>query len=365
MGVASQPGLGNRAARPNRRSNFTASPFRGKMSAGKHFAIGVDIGGTKIAAGLVNSAGHIVSSAQRPMVTDNGPEAALQAVIKTLDDVVAAARTAGASAIGVSVPGWVNSREGILLSAANVPCWRNYPLAKALRDHYKLDTRLANDANAAALAEAVWGAGSAYHNVFYVSLGTGIGTGIVLEHRLYYGRTGMAGEGGHMSIDFSGPLCGCGKRGCIEMYASGTAIARRARERLAHRGGSRSKMLEFAEGDPERVTAIVVGQAALAADTLANEVLREAADYLAVWLGSIIDLLEPEVIIIGGGLGQMMRDFVAFIQTRLGKWAINPGYDQIPIRCALYGAESGLVGSAALCLPRAHLWTAPPRSNSA
>jgi glucokinase len=298
------------------------------------------------------------------MVTDHGPDAALRRVIETIDDVFDTARSAGASAIGVSVPGWVNSREGILLSATNVPCWRNFPLAKLLSDHYRLDTRLANDANAAALAEAVWGAGSAYHNVFYVSLGTGIGTGMVLDRRLYYGRTGMAGEGGHMSIDLAGPLCGCGKRGCVEVYASGTAVARRARERLAKKGGSGSKMLQLAEGELERVTALVVGQAALEAYNLANEVLREAADFLAVWLGNIIDLLEPEVIILGGGLGQIMRDFVAQIRSGLRHWAINPGQDQIPVLCALYGAESGLVGSAALCLPRAHLWVPPPRPNS-
>ncbi len=335
------------------------------MNGGKHCVIGVDIGGTKVAAGVVNSAGQIVTSAHRPMVTDHGPIAGLRRVIETIEQVNEAARRAGASGIGVSVAGWVNSREGTLLSAANLPCWRNFPLAKALRDHFRLDTRLANDANAAALAEAVWGSGSGYHNVFYVTLGTGIGTGMVFDRRLYYGRTGMAGEGGHMSIDPAGPQCGCGKRGCIEMYASGTAIARRARECLAKKSGAASKMLLLAGGDVDRVTAVTVAQAALDGDKLANEVLREASEHLSVWLGNIIDLLEPEVIILGGGFGQMMRDFVAQIRAGLERWAINPGKDDIRLRSALYGTESGLVGSAALCLPRAHLWRASAHSTSA
>lgn len=329
------------------------------MASGKQFVIGVDIGGTKVAAGLVNSAGDILRTARRRMTPHAGADTALEPVLEAITEVMDAAREAGASAIGISVPGWVDSRQGVLLSASNLPCWRDFPLAEAIRAHFRLPTRLANDANVAALAEAVWGSGSAYRNVFYLSLGTGIGTGMVLNRRLYYGRTGAAGEGGHMTIDYSGPLCACGKRGCIEMYASGTAIARRARERLAQHGAAKSKLFELANGNIQSVTAETVGAAALAADPLANEILRETADYLTIWLGNIIDLLEPEVIVIGGGLGQLMREFVGYLRTGLTTWAINPRRHEIPIRSALYGSESGLVGSAALCLARTHSWLTP------
>ncbi len=334
------------------------------MASGKQFVIGVDIGGTKVASGLVNSAGDILHSTRRRMTPRLSAEQALQPVIEAINEVMEAAHDAGPSAIGISVPGWVDSRHGVLLSASNLPCWRNFHLADAIRDRFQLPTRLANDANVAALAESVWGSGSSYRNVFYLSLGTGIGTGMVLNRRLYYGRTGAAGEGGHMTIDYTGPRCACGKRGCIEMYASGTAIARRARERLAEHGAARSKLLELANGDIQSVTAETVGTAALAADPLANEILRETADYLTIWLGNIIDLLEPEVIVIGGGLGQLMREFVGYIREGLRTWAINPRRDQIPIRSALYGAESGLVGSAALCLSRTHSWVTPAATRS-
>jgi glucokinase len=289
------------------------------------------------------------------MVTGRSAEAALQPVFDAIDQLVPEARKAGATAIGVSTPGWVDSRQGLILSAANLPCWRTFRLAEALESRYQLPAQLANDAKVAALAEAVWGSGSSYRNVFYVSLGTGIGTGMVLDRRLYYGHTGMAGEGGHMTIDASGPLCPCGKRGCIEMYASGLAIARRARERLDGASGPTSALFELVNGNLSAITAQAVGKAAMAGDAVAVQVLQEAAERLSQWLGNIIDLLEPEVIVIGGGLGQLMREFVGFIRERLDVWSINPRHRQIPIRSALYGSESGIVGSAALCLlPRRH-----------
>ncbi len=327
---------------------------------GKNLVLGVDIGGTKVAAGLVNSRGEVLVTARARMVTNEGPQEGLQAVLDAITEVLASRRAKDACAIGVSVPGWVDSDQGVLLGATNLPCWRNYPLKSEIEARFHLPTRLANDANVAALAEAVWGAGSGFKNVFYVSLGTGIGTGLVLQHRIYYGRTGAAGEGGHMTIDYRGPLCGCGKRGCIEMYASGTAIARRARARLANKRAQRSHMMALALGQVNAVTSEIVGKAAMAGDALAIAVLEEAADHLAIWLGNIIDLLEPEIIVIGGGLGHLMASFLGHMKQRLETWAINPRRGQIPIVSAVYGAESGLVGSAALCLPRTRLWLARP-----
>ncbi len=157
----------------------------------------------------------------------------------------------------------------------------------------------------------------------------------------------MAGEGGHMTIDYTGPKCGCGKQGCIEMYASGTAITARART-LARR--SHSQMVELAGGRAAKITAEMVGEAALNGDALAIKVLQEGADYLAIWLGSIIDLLEPDVIVIGGGLGHLMASFFGYIRGKLSRWSINPSAQKLPIVTALYLAESGIAGSAALWL---------------
>ncbi|HET7751680.1 MAG TPA: ROK family protein [Terriglobales bacterium] len=324
------------------------------MPKAEHVVLGVDIGGTKAEAGLVNASGEILLTVRRRMVVQKTAEDGLRAVTDAIEAVLSNRRSRSVSAIGISVAGWVDSQRGVLLSATNLPCWRNYPLAEKIQQRYKLPTCLANDANVAALAEAVWGAGVGYKNVFYVSLGTGIGTGLVLQDRLYYGRTGAAGEGGHMTIDLNGPHCACGKRGCIEMYASGSAIGARARQLVSH--NPHTRILELAEGKAAAVTSEIVGKAALDGDALANEILREAADYLAIWLGNVIDLLEPEVIVIGGGLGELMGSFFNYIRGRLDTCSVTPGRQQIPILSALYGTESSLVGSAALCLPRGQGW---------
>jgi len=331
------------------------------MVKATELVLGVDIGGTKIAAGLVSSEGRILYSARSKMVARKSASEGLRAVYAAIDDVVRATPGQHASAIGISVPGWVDSERGVVLGATNLPCWRDFPLAKEIETRYQLPTHLANDANAAALAEAAWGAGAGYRNVFYVTLGTGIGTALVLQHRLYQGRTGVAGEGGHMSINFGGPLCGCGKRGCIETYVSGTAIARRARERMGEKGAQSSMLGKLTEQGSAGITAEAVAKAAAGGDRLAVEVLDEAADYFAIWLGGIIDLLEPDIIIVGGGVGRLMTSMLPRIQLGLKTWAINPRQQQIPIVNASYGSESGLVGAAALGLSHAQVWNTRPR----
>ena len=181
-----------------------------------NLALGVDIGGTKVAVGLVNSRGQIRHAARAPMAARGEAEQGFRAVLNAIDSVMPQARAARVRAIGVCAPGWVESEKGVLLSATNLPCWRNFPLARKIEKHYGLPTRLTNDASAAALAEAKWGAGARHESIFYVSLGTGIGTAMVRDGEIYHGRAGGGCEGGHMTVNFSGPLCGCGKRGCIE-----------------------------------------------------------------------------------------------------------------------------------------------------
>jgi glucokinase len=311
------------------------------------FVLGVDIGGTKVAVGLVNSRGRIVHAGRAPMVARSSAEQGFRAVLQAMDGVMPQARAAGVRAIGVCAPGWVESEKGILLSATNLPCWKNFPLARKLEKHYGLRTRITNDASAAALAEAKWGAGAKYESIFYVSLGTGIGTAIAREGEIYHGRPGGGCEGGHTSINFNGPLCGCGKRGCVEMYASGSAISRRARSLLRQSRNHRSQILKMAGGNISNVTAETVDKAARNGDQLATEILQAAADHLAIWLGNMIDLLEPEVIIVGGGIGRVMMAFRSRIRRTLETWAINPGTRRVPILNARYGSQSALAGAAA------------------
>src|SRR6266852_215141 len=277
----------------------------------EQYFIGVDVGGTKVAAGLVNSSGEITHRMRVPMVAEEAV-AGLAAVISAIDSVSAAAKLepniqGSISGIGICAPGPLDPRTGVVINPPNLPGWRNFPLAAEISKAYRLPVRLDNDGNAAALAEALWGAGRGYRNVFCTTLGTGIGTGIVFDRRIYHGRTGSAGEGGHMSIDYRGPRCGCGKLGCIEAHASGPAIARRARAKLEN--GRGSSLLDLAGGKLDGVTSEMVGEAAAAGDPVASEVLQETVELLSFWFGNIVDLLEPDVMIVGGGVACMLSPF--------------------------------------------------------
>lgn len=271
---------------------------------------------------------------------------AVEAAVSAIFDDAPAARGA-VRGIGICSPGPLDPKTGVVLNPPNVPCWRNFPLAAATERAFGVTARVDNDANAAGLAEVLWGSASGYRNVFYATLGTGIGTGIVFDRRIYHGRTGSAAEGGHMTIDYRGPVCGCGKRGCIEALCSGPAIAKRAQLVLASHGGS--KILELANGDAAQVRAEHVGQAWRAGDEAARRVLEETAHLLAIWLGNIVDILEPDVMVVGGGVAELMSSFFPRILEELPKWSINPRAAEIPLVMARYGADAGIAGAAALC----------------
>lgn len=322
------------------------------MLKSKDLVLAVDIGGTKVEAGLVSAKGGVLHSVRAPMVARGSARESLRSVFAAIDHVMRDPRAKKAKAIGVSVPGWVNSNRGAVIDATNLPCWVNYPLAGKIQKHNGLPVRLANDANAATLAESTWGAGANFRNMFYVTLGTGIGAGMILNGELFAGTTGAAGEGGHMTIDSCGPLCGCGKRGCIEMYASGTAVGRQGRERASENPVAGARILALAAGAVDRVTAEIVTEAASQGDPLANEILQVAADHLAIWLGGIIDLIEPEVIVIGGGFGRVMMRYAPRMREKLKTWAINPNRKRVKIVNAHFRSHSALAGAAALWLAR-------------
>ncbi len=306
----------------------------------------MDVGGTKVAAGLVNANGEIGSQSRVPMVSNISAQEGLSYVLRAIAQVLPNGE-AQVSGIGICAPGPLDPTTGVILNPPNIPCWRNFPLAEAVQKVYRVPVCVDNDANAAALAEARWGAGRGYPSVFYVTIGTGIGTGIIFDGRIFHGRTGAAGEGGHVSIDHRGPRCGCGKPGCIEVMASGTAIAKRARQKIA--AGGKSSMLAMAGEDLDAVTGEIIGRAFAAGDPLATEILTESAEMVALWLGNMIDLLDPHVIVIGGGAAALLRPFFDHMRDRISQLTVNPRAGEVPIVPSRYGADSGIAGGAALC----------------
>ncbi len=308
--------------------------------------VGVDVGGTKVAAGLVDATGRILSQVRVPMVSHGTAEAGLNAVLSAIEQVIAG--TSGIAGIGICSPGPLDPVTGIILNPPNLPCWRSFPLAESVQKVYPVRVKVDNDANAAALGETRWGAAAGYKNVFYATIGTGIGTGIVVDGKMFHGRTGAAGEGGHTSIDYRGPICGCGKPGCIEVLASGNAIARRARERIS--AGASSSMVSIAGGNIDAIRGETVGKAFLAGDPLAKELLKETIEMLAVWLANMIDLLDPDVIVLGGGAASLYQPFFNQLHERITQLTVNPRSAEVPVLKAHYGADSGIAGGAALCV---------------
>jgi glucokinase len=313
-----------------------------------HLVVGVDIGGTKVAAGLVDCSGKIHAQSRIPMVA-NDAALGLAAVSDAIDELQRMSPAGnGIRPIGICAPGPLNPSTGMIINPPNLPAWHKFPLAAEVRRLYPgAVVKIDNDANAAALAEAKWGAGRGYPNVFYATIGTGIGTGIVFDGVVYHGRTGSATEGGHLGIDPRGPLCPCGKRGCIEVLAAGPAIARRAREKLCQ--CPKSVLLEMADGNAQSITSEMVAKAYWAGDAVAKEVMRETLDLLAYWLGNVVDLLEPDVIVIGGGVSSMLAPFLDEIRGRWIGACLNPYPQDIPLVLAHYKEDAGIAGAAALC----------------
>jgi glucokinase len=314
----------------------------------ERLVLGVDIGGTKVAAGIVNEAGEIISKARVAMIVNGTAATAMNCVHAAITTAMKSI-PGSVQAIGVASPGPLDPKRGIILNTPNLPCWRDFSLLSEIEQRYGLPTRLDNDANAAGLAEAVWGAGQTFNTLLYVTIGTGIGTAILQERQIYSGRTGAAAEGGHMTIDYHAPIrCGCGKHGCLESMASGPAIALRVHEEIL-KDKSRGAILQaLAGGGP--ITAEAVCDACDAGDPLAREVIQTTVDLLAVWLGNLIDLLEPDAIVVGGGLGARMVTWLDSIAAGLLRWTINTRANEIPLLPAQYGADVGIAGSAALWL---------------
>jgi glucokinase len=313
------------------------------------YIIGVDIGGTKIATGLVTRDAVVVERVVLPTPNETISELVLEQVYRSIDQTIEKSDVdrSHMTGIGVVAPGPLNPRTGVLLYAPNIPSFKNVPILESIQARYKVPTLVDNDANAAGLAEALFGAGVGYQYVLYVTVSTGIGTGIIIDQQIYHGKSGAAGEGGHVPINYQGPVCGCGQRGCIEAYASGTALARRARERLSMTNAP-SKIRSLVAGDLDQVTPIEISQAAQQGDGLALDLIRETGEYLGIWLGSMISVLDPDIIIIGGGLSSIGELLFSTIRQTIPNHTINPFPEEVLIVPAKLQSDVGILGAAAL-----------------
>ncbi len=312
--------------------------------------IGIDLGGTKISTALVSDAGEIIAHDYRETLAKEGLEAVIGRMLEGARQVMAQAgvEPSQVAAVGVGAPGPLDIEAGVAVAPPNLPGWDRVPLKQLIEDRLGITTFLENDANAAALGEHRFGAGQGVEHMIYVTVSTGIGGGLILDGRLYHGADGMAGEIGHMTLVPYGPLCGCGNRGCLESLASGTAIARQARERVAR--GVPTLMTGLAEGDPERITAKLVAEAASRGDVEAREILAEAMGYLGIGMANLVNLFNPQLIVIGGGLTNIGEALFGPVRRAIDRHAFRAQAETARVVQAALGGNVGVLGAAAVAL---------------
>ncbi len=318
--------------------------------------IGIDLGGTKISTALVDPSGRIVARDYRETLAAKGQKVVVERMVDAARRVMDEAGVVPSQVIGVGVgsPGPIDSRTGVVTAPPNLPGWRDVPLKQLIEEKLGLPTFLENDANAAALGEYRFGAGQGVQNMIYVTVSTGIGGGLILNGQLYGGATGAAGEIGHMTVLPWGPYCGCGNRGCLEALASGTAIAREGRELV--RRGVPTLIAELAEGNPERVTAKLVAEAAHRGDIEAQEILREAMAYLGVGMANLVNLFNPELIVIGGGLTKLGEELFGPVRRAIERRAFPAAARVVHVVPAQLGDDVGVLGAAAVAIAQTIHW---------
>jgi len=312
--------------------------------------LGVDLGGSKILTAVVRSGGEILSSDESATRATQGREIVIQSILDSAHSAVKEANytIAEISAVGIGAPGISNPEAGILFTSPNLPGWRNVLLRDIIQNELDKKTFLINDANAAALGELYFGAAQGTHNFIYITLSTGIGGGIVINGKIYTGAIGTAGEVGHMTIDDNGPLCNCGNKGCWEALASGTALAREAKRRI--REGAKTSVLKYVDGDAEEITAQIIHSAAEQGDKLAKDLIARTGYYVGVGIANLINIFNPELIVIGGGLSNIGDMLLKPAFKEAAERSYKEAFQAVRFVSAGLGRNSGVLGAAAFAL---------------
>lgn len=314
------------------------------------YIVGVDLGGTSINVGVVSYDGsRILAMRSSPTGADKGPKHVVDRILVMIREAMSDAakeadiREEGFLGIGVGSPGPLDRATGTVIETPNLG-WRNFPLRDLVANAIGLPAELDNDANAATLGEWWVGAARGVDNVVGVTLGTGIGGGIVLNGQVFHGVSDVAGEIGHMSIDSTGRLCKCGNYGCLEAYASGPAIAARATEGLLT--GEQSLLPSMVDGDISRITAETVYEGIVAGDTYAKEVMRDTAKFLGSGIANLINLLNPEIVVLFGGVTRAGDHLLEPLRHEVRRRAFRRAFESCRIVTSELGNQAGVIGAA-------------------
>jgi glucokinase len=311
--------------------------------------LGIDIGGTKLAVGVATDDGRLLSTGLVPTFALEGPDAVIRRVVDLANRALADAglTAADVAGIGVGCTGPLDTVTGIVHDPPNMPGWEVVPVGPRLAEAFGRPVVIDNDANAAALGEYRFGAGRGVSDLFYATISTGIGAGLVLDGRLFRGVNGNAVEIGHMTVAYQGRLCNCGRRGCLEAYASGPAIADRAREALATGDPS---TLSAIPGGPDAITAADVSAAAIAGDALAGRVWTETVEVLGAGIANVLNVFNPGRVILGGGVARAGEALFVPVRRMAHEQAFGPLLRVADIVPAELGDQVGVLGAVAIAL---------------
>ena len=312
--------------------------------------LAIDIGGTKMMAAVITSEGRMLASDVCPTRADKGVSSIIERLFATIDELLGQDITevSDPGGIGIACAGGIDTVMGMITQSPNLPGWHDVPLAEIVSERYKVDAYLINDASAAALGEHRFGAGKGINNLVMITLGTGIGGGIVINGELYLGAHGSAGEIGHMIIDVNGPPCACGSNGCLESFASGKALARSAINRIKQ--GEESSLSGMVEGRIDEITSEDVGAAAKDGDVLALDVFSRAAYYLGIGLVNLVNIFNPEMIVLGGGMVEQFDLLIEPARQIMSERAFKIAAQGVDIAAAQLGNDAGVYGAAAYAI---------------
>ncbi|HOP07011.1 MAG TPA: ROK family protein [candidate division Zixibacteria bacterium] len=310
---------------------------------------GIDIGGTNVKFGLIDRNGQVIHREQRPTMAEKGPVPLLHLITNIAERILyyAAEEEYTVDHVGVGSPGAVDFKTGTVIGPCpNIEGWTGTKIAETLSERINLPVYVDNDANAMALAESKFGAAIGANSVVCATVGTGIGGGIILNGKVWRGATGSAAEVGHVPISMDGPLCACGSRGCVEAYCSSRAIIERTRSKL--KKNLSPVFNEILNGDIDSINIKKLFAAARKQDETALEVLSETAYYLGIGLAGVVNLLNPEIVVIGGGIADGGGGFVEMVAAVIKERAWDSATRELRVARARLGNDAGFIGAAVL-----------------
>lgn len=311
--------------------------------------IGIDVGGTNVKIALVDDNGKIIYSNSVPTYAKMGYEYTVNNIKQAIKDLMKETNTTPSDieGIGFDFPGQVDCKTGVVKLAPNIPGWVNVPIAQMIEDEFHIPTRIDNDVRCAALGELKFGAGRGCENFICITVGTGIGSGIVINGKVVRGATNAAGELGHIKLQMNGgPICGCGDTGCLEAFASGPAIVAMAQEYI--KGGKSTKFREMAAVEGGEITPYMVAKAAEEGDPVAKRIFEIVGEYIGIGLTSVINLLNPERVIIGGGVAESGELLLGPIRKTIKERAMVVAGNAVEIVPAQLGNSAGVIGASIL-----------------